>query len=460
MKSKILLVIFSLYFMFSTTLIKASENENITDNHRIYELINLSDTKSLKLDGSFDIDFSSFEKNENSISGLYKGSYSITNKNNGNATVNLGLIFSSTLENLKDFSISLENENLDYKIKFLTDKFKTPTGNEFYKEILENTSSTINIKNYKKEDVGVVRRFNLESEKVEDLKYEIIIKYSLDKTKVFLTGGKDITQVDTEENDKKDSKIKVLKLTHDLSGKYKTPVLFAIGDDINIITKVYSNEKEINYGYRENIEKKSISVMDFFKENILSNLPKNILEKLSLENIFEIFAENFDKIIGGSGYDNLGILDLKNEKQIFVSFEFPIETKKTKKLNLSYPITSSLTTVNSENVMKLNLETSPLSTFDNFNKIDYNIIGNNEYKYIVDSNVKYKNEKEKSTFSVTNSSNSLIETLLYKEDYLKGITKNKPKSYTNYILILLAIAEIILVIYLKNMYFKGKKIKR
>lgn len=459
MKSKILLVIFSLYFMFSTTLIKASENENVTDNHRIYELINLSDTKNLKLEGSSSIDFSSFDKNENSINGLYKGQYNITNKNNGNATVSLGLIFSSNLENLKDFSIFLDEEKLDYKIKFLTDKFKIPTGDEFYKEILENISSNIDIKNYKKEDVGVVRLFNIETENIEDLSYEIIVKYSLDKTKVFLTGGKEIEQID-QEDDKKDSKIKVLKLTHDLSGKYRKPVLFAIGDDINIITKVYSKGKEINTGYRENIEKKSISIIDFFKENLLEKLPKNLLEKLSSENIFEIFSENFDKVLGASGYDNIGILDLKNEKQIFLSFEFPIESKKMRKLNISYPITSSLTTINSENVMKLNLEKSPLSTFDNFNKIEYKIIGNNEYKYIVDANVKYKNEKENSTFSITNSSNNLIETLLYKENYLKGITKKHPKLYTNYILILFSMTEIIAVIYLKNIYFKNKKYKR
>ena len=250
--------------------------------------------------------------------------------------------------------------------------------------------------------------------------------------------------------------MKVLRLTYDLSGKYKKPMLFAIGDDINIITKVYSGEKELTSGYRENIEKKSISVLDFFKEMFLNDIPENIKQKISEQNFFEIFAQSFDKILGGIGYDNLGLLSPKSEKQILVFLQFPLESKKEKNLNVVYPISTEITTVNSTEVLKLNLELSALSSFDKFEKIDYKIIGNNDYKYIVDSNVKYKNTKDDSVISINKLPDKVVETLLYKEKFLKGVTRDKPRACTNYVLPIVAIFEVISIIYLRNTYFRKK----
>lgn len=470
MKSKILLIFCSFCFIFSNIFTTKAENLNITDNNRIYEPFNLSETKNLNISGSSVIDFSNFEKKENYLNGLYKGQYKLSNQNDGNSTVKLGLTFSSSIENLKYFSLDLDGESLDYKLKFLNDKFKVPTGNSFYKEIADNISSdhVYDIKNFKKEDIGNLRIFNLEAENIENLKYEIIIKYDSSKTKVFLSGGKDIT-LETKEDIKNNSNeknteasddIKVLKLVHDLSGKYKTPTLYTIGNDFNVVTKVYSEKKEISNGYRENIEKKSISVLEYFKEMFLTDFPENIREKISDENLFEIFSESFDKVLSTNGYDNLGLLKLNNEKQLVVSFEFPLEAKKEKIINVSYPLTTGITTVNSEDVMKLNLETSAFSTFSKFGKMDYKIMGNKDYRYIVDSNIKYKNLKEYSIFSITKLPDTVVETLLYKENFLKGITKRQPKSYTNYILPIFGLIEVVAVIYFKERYFKNKKLRR
>lgn len=459
MKDKILAIVFSFCFLFTNFKYVNAQTENITNNHRIYEPFNLSDTKNLKVKASSVIDFSSFEKNKSSINGLYKGKYVLTNQNDGNSTAKLGLTFTSSIEDLKNFSIDVDGENVDYTLKFLDDKFKVPTGNDFYKEIKENfSSSDYDIKNYKKDDIGVLREFNLESNNTQDLTYEVIVKYYPSKTKVFLSGGKDITSDDKEDDDKKETSqtMKVLRLTYDLSGKYKKPMLFAIGDDINIITKVYSGEKELTSGYRENIEKKSISVLDFFKEMFLNDIPENIKQKISEQNFFEIFAQSFDKILGGVGYDNLGLLSPKSEKQILVSLQFPLESKKEKKLNVIYPISTEITTVNSTEVLKLNLELSALSSFDKFEKIDYKIIGNNEYKYIVDSNVKYKNTKDDSVISINKLPDKVVETLLYKEKFLKGVTRDKPRACTNYVLPIVAIFEVVSVIYLRNTYFRKK----
>ena len=38
--------------------------------------------------------------------------------------------------------------------------------------------------------------------------------------------------------------------------------------------------------------------------------------------------------------------------------------------------------------------------------------------------------------------------------------KKEPKSYTNYALIMLGVVEIVGVLYLKNVYFKSKKVNR
>ena len=133
-----------------------------------------------------------------------------------------------------------------------------------------------------------------------------------------------------------------------------------------------------------------------------------------------------------------------------------MESKKEKKLNVIYPISTEITTVNSTEVLKLNLELSALSSFDKFEKIDYKIIGNNEYKYIVDSNVKYKNTKDDSVISINKLPDKVVETLLYKEKFLKGVTRDKPRACTNYVLPIVAIFEVVSVIYLRNTYFRKK----
>lgn len=469
MKHKILLILFSVMFVFSNVFVsKAVEPVTITDNYRIYELFNLSDTKNINFVGNSIIDISSGNVSENSINGLYKGEYILSNSNSGNSTLRMGLAFNSSIENLKYFSLKVDEANVNYSLKFLNDKFKFPTGTKFYKEIVDNISiPSYEPQNFKKEDVGILRKFNIETDSVENLKYEIIVKYSSDTSKVILTGGADINLQDSENNlnNKQEQASvnkneKILKLTHDLSGKHKMPILFAIGDNVNITTKVYSGDKEIATGYKENIDKSSISVIDYFKEMFLSDIPENIRQKFSEENLFEIYSESFDKILGGNGYDNLGILNSKNDKQIALVFEFPIESKKEKKISIVYPITVGLTTVNSANIMKLNLELSALSTFDKFEKMDYTFIGNENYKYIASSNVKYKNAKDNSTISINKVPTEIVENLIYKEKVLEGISEKEPKSYTNYILPLLGFIEVVSIIYIKNVYFKKKTISR
>ena len=451
MKKRFLIALMSCCLLFNNINVTKAEDNNLNDNYRIYELFNLSDTKNLELTGESTIDFSNTNKNENKLEGIYKADYTLRSTNNGNSTLKMGITFNSSIENLSKFSLKMDGAEIPYSFKFLNDKFKSPTGTEFYKEIIGNIDSPIyEPVNFKKEDVGVLRKFNLESSNTENLKYEITIKYSTDKTKLFLSGGEDLKVEENKSN-------KTLILTHEFSGKSKTPILYTIGSDVNITTKVYSGDKEINSGYKENIDKTSVNVENFLKNIFLGEIPENVRQRFSEDNLYEIFAENFDKIIGGSGYDSLGVLKSTADKQIVVTFETTIEPKVEKKLSVEYPISSTLTTINNINVMKLNIESSPFSTFDNFKSFKYTFKGNEDYKYIINSNTKYTNTKNGSEITLSKAPIELITNLVYKERYVKGISEKESKSYTKLAIIILGISEVAGVLYLKNVYFKDKK---
>ncbi len=451
MKKRFLIALMSCCLLFNNINVTKAEDNNLNDNYRIYELFNISDTKNLELTGESTIDFSNTNKNENKLEGIYKADYTLRSTNNGNSTLKMGITFNSSIENLSKFSLKMDGAEIPYSFKFLNDKFKSPTGTEFYKEIIGNIDSPIyEPVNFKKEDVGVLRKFNLESSNTENLKYEITIKYSTDKTKLFLSGGEDLKVEENKSN-------KTLILTHELSGKSKTPILYTIGSDVNITTKVYSGDKEINSGYKENIDKTSVNVENFLKNIFLGEIPENVRQRFSEDNLYEIFAENFDKIIGGSGYDSLGVLKSTADKQIVVTFETTIEPKVEKKLSVEYPISSTLTTINNINVMKLNIESSPFSTFDNFESFKYTFKGNEDYKYIISSNTKYTNTKNGSEITLSKAPIELITNLVYKERYVKGISEKESKSYTKLVIIILGISEVVGVLYLKNVYFKDKK---
>ena len=454
MKKRFLFALMSCCLLFNNINVTKAEDNNLNDNYRIYELFNISDTKNIELTGESTIDFSNTDKNENKLDGIYKADYTLRSTNNGNSTLKMGITFNSSIENLSKFSLRMDGAEIPYSFKFLNDKFKSPTGTEFYKEIIGNIDSPIyEPVNFKKEDVGVLRKFNLESSNTENLKYEITIKYSTDKTKLFLSGGEDLKVEENKSN-------KTLILTHELSGKSKTPILYTIGSDVNITTKVYSGDKEINSGYKENIDKTSVNVENFLKNIFLGEIPENVRQRFSEDNLYEIFAENFDKIIGGSGYDSLGVLKSTADKQIVVTFETTIEPKVEKKLSVEYPISSTLTTINNINVMKLNIESSPFSTFDIFESFKYTFKGNEDYKYIINSNTKYTNTKNGSEITLSKAPIELITNLVYKERYVKGISEKESKSYTKLAIIILGISEIVGVLYLKNVYFKDKKINK
>ena len=451
MKKRFLIALMSCCLLFNNINVTKAEDNNLNDNYRIYELFNISDTKNIELTGESTIDFSNTDKNENKLEGIYKADYTLRSTNNGNSTLKMGITFNSSIENLSKFSLKMDGAEIPYSFKFLNDKFKSPTGTEFYKEIIGNIDSPIyEPVNFKKEDVGVLRKFNLESSNTENLKYEITIKYSTDKTKLFLSGGEDLKVEENKSN-------KTLILTHEFSGKSKTPILYTIGSDVNITTKVYSGDKEINSGYKENIDKTSVNVENFLKNIFLGEIPENVRQRFSEDNLYEIFAENFDKIIGGSGYDSLGVLKSTADKQIVVTFETTIEPKVEKKLSVEYPISSTLTTINNINVMKLNIESSPFSTFDNFKSFKYTFKGNEDYKYIINSNTKYTNTKKGSEITLSKAPIELITNLVYKERYVKGISEKESKSYTKLAIIILGISEVVGVLYLKNVYFKDKK---
>lgn len=454
MKNKILLTLTIFCFFMGNTFRNNAEENTLTDNYRIYEPFNLSDTKNIELSGESVIDFSNASPTENKLDGVYKANYALKSSNGDNSTVKMGITFNSSIEKLSDFSIKMDGADVPYTLKFLNDKFKSPTGSEFYREIINNIDSpTYEPVNFKKEDVGTLRKFNLESNNIENLKYEITIKYSTDKTKLFLSGGENVK---VEEN--KNSK--TIVLTHEFSGKSKTPVLYTIGNDVSIRTKIYLGDKQINSGYKENIEKTSMNVENFLKNLFLGDIPDNVKQRFSEDNLYEIFVENFDKILGGSGYDSLGVLKSTTDKQIVAIFEIQTDSKVEKHLTVEYPISSSLTTVNNINVMKLNIESSSFSTFDNFKSFKYKFNGNEDYKYIINSNSKYINTKKGSEITLTNAPNNLITNLIYKEKYVKGISEKEAKSYTNLAIIVIGIVEIVGVIYLKNLYFKEKQINR
>ena len=258
MKNRFLLMLTLFCFLLSNTYRTETEQNNLTDNYRIYEPFNLSDTKNLELTGESKIDFSNATSNENKLDGIYKTNYTLKSTNNGNSTLKMGLTFNSSIEKLSKFSIKMDGADIPYSFKFLNDKFKSPTGSEFYKEIVSNIDSpAYEPVNFKKDDVGTLRKFNLESNKAENLKYEITIKYSTDKTKLFLSGGEDIKVEENKNN-------KTLILTHEFSGKSKTPILYTIGKDVNITTKVFSGDKQVNSGYKENIEKSSINIFKYY----------------------------------------------------------------------------------------------------------------------------------------------------------------------------------------------------
>lgn len=451
MKKRFLFALMSCCLLFNNINVTKAEDNNLNDNYRIYELFNISDTKNIELTGESTIDFSNTDKNENKLEGIYKADYTLRSTNNGNSTLKMGITFNSSIENLSKFSLKMDGAEIPYSFKFLNDKFKSPTGTEFYKEIIGNIDSPIyEPVNFKKEDVGVLRKFNLEASNTENLKYEITIKYSTEKTKLFLSGGEDLKVEENKSN-------KTLVLTHEFSGKSKTPILYTIGSDVNITTKVYSGDKEINSGYKENIEKTSVNVENFLKNIFLGEIPENVRQRFSEDNLYEIFVENFDKIIGGTGYDSLGVLKSTADKQIVVTFETTIEPKVEKKLSVEYPISSTLTTINNINVMKLNIESSPFSTFDNFKSFKYNFKGNEDYKYIINSNTKYTNTKNGSEITLSKAPIELITNLVYKERYVKGISEKESKSYTKLAIIILGISEVVGVLYLKNVYFKDKK---
>lgn len=153
----------------------------------------------------------------------------------------------------------------------------------------------------------------------------------------------------------------------------------------------------------------------------------------------------------------MGVLKSTADKQIVVTFETTIEPKVEKKLSVEYPISSTLTTINNINVMKLNIESSPFSTFDNFKSFKYTFKGNEDYKYIINSNTKYTNTKNGSEITLSKAPIELITNLVYKERYVKGISEKESKSYTKLVIIILGISEVVGVLYLKNVYFKDKK---
>ena len=122
----------------------------------------MSDTKNLELNGESTIDYSNANTNENKLDGMYKANYTLKSTNNESSTVKMGITFSSSIEKLSKLSIKMDGADIPYSLKFLNDKFKSPTGTEFYKEIINNIDSpTYEPVNFKKEDVGTLRKFKI-----------------------------------------------------------------------------------------------------------------------------------------------------------------------------------------------------------------------------------------------------------------------------------------------------------
>ena len=144
---------------------------------------------------------------------------------------------------------------------------------------------------------------------------------------------------------------------------------------------------------------------------------------------------------------NNGFDQLKNEKMLQTM-------GKMVSLNMALKVRG----INKEAfVEKLNIESSPFSTFDNFKSFKYTFKGNEDYKYIINSNTKYTNTKNGSEITLSKAPIELITNLVYKERYVKGISEKESKSYTKLAIIILGISEVVGVLYLKNVYFKDKK---
>lgn len=446
MKKKLFCYYFFIFIIILSSITKVSASEQIkfVDNYRVYEPINVSNIKGLDISSENNIDFSKADVKADVLNGMFSGNYKIKSLDESK-NVKLGFIITSNLNDLDKFSLKSGGENLNYNIKFLSDKFLQPTGDEFYKEVLKGVSGSSYIPvNFKSDSTGLLRVFNLQSTDSEKLSYEITVTYDGEKSKVFANGGKSIN-VEVDKNKK------VMKILHELGGNYKNPNLFVIGDNVVVNTKVLANGKEISTGFTEKIDRSNVPVIEYMKNTFLSNLPESIKGRLTDANVFELFAENFDKILGGVSQDSVGLLNTKSAKLIFVTAELPVD-KNEKALEVRYPISAGVTTINDTKVMKLNMEVSSMDTFEKFHGINYNVLGNEEYKYVVSSTVDYKTTETGSTIPVKDTSSKLISNLMFKESYLRGISKLQPNKYTSLVIILVGLVEIIGVIYLRGVY--------
>lgn len=449
MKKKIIYLSFMFFALFGTT-VYGNNKIKFIDNNRLYEPVNVSNTSGLNITAENSLDFSKSDSKKDILEGNFIGNYTI--KSNENKNLKLGFILTSNLNDLSKVSLQLDKTDLKYDIKFLSDKLLQPSGNEFYREILKSTNSTYEPVNFKKDSTGLLRIFNLESKDSEKLQYEITVTYDGEKSKVFANGGKNISGNFEKQN-------KVLKIIHELGGNYKSPTLYVIGDNVVVNTKVMVNGKEINTGYTEKIDRKNVPVIEYMKETFLANINDAVKSKLSDDNIFELFAENFDKILGGVSQDTIGLLNNNSSKLVFLTAD--LESNKTgRNVEIKYPVLSGVTTINDSKVMKLNMEVSPLDTFEKLSSLNYNIIGSEDYKYVVSSTADYKTIKLGSIINVSDTSKKLIENLMYKEDYLKGISKVQPSKYTSIGIILVGIIQIFIVIYLKMFYKSGVNKRR
>lgn len=431
-------------FIFGTYNIYGADKIKFTDNSRIYEPINVSNTKGISIQGENSIDFSKATVDKDILFGNFTGEYTIKSLDEGK-NAKLGFIVTSNLNDFDKFTLKSGDADLNYNIKFLSDRFLQASGNEFYKEVLKGIDANpYEPVNFKKDSTGLLRVFTLESKDSEKLEYEITVTYNGNKSKVFATGGKNISGDFEKEN-------KIMKITHELGANYKNPTLYVIGENVVVNTKVMLNGKEINTGYKEKIDRSNVPVITYMKDTFLSDISEGVKNRLTDENIFELFSENFDKILSGVSQDTIGLLNASSPKQIFITTDLQVD-KNGKNISLRYPISAGVTTINNSKVMKLNMEVSPLETFEKFVSLNYNVIGNEEYKYIINSNSDYKTIDLGSIIKIKDISKKLIENLMYKDSYLKGISKAEPNKFTPIVIILVGLVQIIGVIYLRNLY--------
>lgn len=447
--------ILSFIFLLSlttNTFIKAAEIK-FTDNHRIYEPININKVNGIEISANNSIDFSKADETQNTLRGTFKGLYNIKAIKEAKK-LHLGFTFTSNLIELDKFFIRMGKENLKYKIKFLNNRYLNPTGEEFYKEISKEVNTEFyNPVHFKKDGNGLLRTFKLESKDSEKLVYEINISYNPKNSKLFATGGKNITNSSEKEN-------KILKIIHELGGNYKTPQLYVIGDNVLVNTRILVNGKEISSGFTETIDKKTMPVISYIKENLLNEIPDKIKQNLTDENIFELFGETFDKILSGANQDTSGILNAKTPKQILITTEEITVDTSGKDIEITYPVFAGVTTIENNDLLKLNTEISPLETFEKLSKLEYSITGTEKYKLIASSDVDYETKDNVSTFSISKLSKKLISSMLYKESYLKGVSKLQPNKHTNKLIMIFGMVEIIGIIYLKEKYLSPRKAKK